>query len=216
MGQYYKKTKIGTCENMYYMRLETAQILAEAGARDDDGVLFSDYINDNTTRFRFPWPDEDGRSKTNQLHNVDDFERGFSMPVPAHIQINHSTICVSNTPKNVPGHNVNLILPCPHSEDWRELEAAGARMSHGGAGQQYINVQYDAIRDGKRVILFSCARCGQLQRASAEDWATIVEHAREHFARQYHLVSDRERANTELVANNKRELEKINAILARM
>lgn len=40
MGQYYKGTKIGTCENMYYLRLEKARKLAEMGACDDDNIPF--------------------------------------------------------------------------------------------------------------------------------------------------------------------------------
>lgn len=171
MGQYYNGVKIGTCENMYYMRLAQAQILANIGARDDDGIAFKEMLEDNTTRFRFPWPDEDGRAETNQLHNLMDFERGYKLQVPDGIEINHST-------KWHTGNGYNVELPCIKSPEWARMAEAGAKLSH-GTHPQTITVKYDAIRDGERAILFECSYCGQLQRSSREDWEQIVAYNEE-------------------------------------
>lgn len=217
MGQYYNGEKIGTCENMYYMRMSQAEKLASVGACDDDHIKFSDYLKDGETRFRFPWPDEDGREAAGLFYsNVTDFERGITIPVPQHITINHGTICVSNCHKGG-GYNFNMIIPCPHSEDFARL---GLRTSTGGVGRQHITIRYKAMRkpidhatqkeiEGvplEATTLYECARCGQLQRSSREELEEIKEYAREDFRMQYKLVAQRDLDNAELVASNAKEL----------
>lgn len=166
MGQYYNGEKIGTCENMYYMRLAQAEKLAAAGARDDDGIKFSEYLTDNTTRWRLPWPDEDGREKAGLLYSdVSDFERYYELQVPQDVKINHTAKCYQGN-----GHNV--FLPCIHSEEWDKVAAAGVKLSH-GTHYQKIQCMYDAIRDGERAILFECSVCGNLQRMAADDWRKV-------------------------------------------
>lgn len=216
MGQYYKGEKIGTCENMYYIRLSQAKKLAELGARDDDGITFKSMMTDNVTRFRFPWPDEDGREKAGLFYsNVTVHDRGFTIPVPEHIEVGHCDICVGNQPRNQSGHNVNIFLPCPHSEEFARL---GLRTSHGGVGQQHITIKYHAIRDGVRTTLFECARCGQLQRMSNEELAEIKTYAREHFEAiaKCSAVSEKQRQDMELMASIEAELKNKLEIIERI
>lgn len=171
MGQYYKGEKIGTCENMYYMRMSQAEKLR--GGADDDGIKFETYLSDNETRWRFPWPNEDGREKAGLFYsNVTEFERGYTLRVPQGIEINHSErVCVQ-------GKTCNIFMPCIHSEAWDKIAAAGVTLSHGQHLQEII-VKYDAMRDGERAILFECSYCGQLQRASREDWQKIWAYNKE-------------------------------------
>lgn len=171
MGQYYKGKKIGTCESMYYMRLQEAQELALQGASDDDGIKFEEMLKDNTTRFRFPFPNEDGKS----LHDVS-HEIGYNLPADG-VSVDHGTICVSNS-FNGAGNSVNIFLPCPYSQ---EFNSAGLKMSIGGAGEQFVAVLYQAMRDGKEKTIFACARCGEQQRFSDEDVEKIRERSREYF-----------------------------------
>lgn len=168
MGQYYNGVKIGTCENMYYMRMTQAEKLR--GATDDDGVKFSDYLADGVTRWRFPWPDEDGCEKAGLFYsNVSYFNRGYTLRVPADVDINHANrVCIQTK-------GCNVFIPCIHSQQWRDVAAAGVSLSHGEHAQKII-VRYDAMRDGERAILFECTFCEQLQRASREDWQKIWEH----------------------------------------
>lgn len=226
MGQYLNGEKIGTCENMYYMRLSQAQKQASHGGRDDDGITFESMLKDNETRFRFPWPDEDGREKAGLLYsNVTDFERGFTIPVPPEIEVNHGEICVSNCHKGG-GHNVNMFLPCPHSKEFQDM---GIKTSTDGAGQQYITIMYKAMRlkidhetekeipnEYEETTLYACSRCGQLQRTSRHELEIIKAYATEHFTRQYKLVSERDLQNEELVAKNKKALDDVLAIIERI
>jgi len=176
MGQYYKGKKIGTCESMYYMRLSEAQELAKQGARDDDGITFESYLTDNATMFRFPFPDEDEGIPANCQ-----YDKGFNIPAGDLEDVGHSTICVGNTHKNG-FHNMNIMIPCPYSKDFKDLILDGkVKQSNGGAGEQFLTVRFQAIRDGKEKTIFECSRCGQLQRFSDDDIDKIKERAKEYF-----------------------------------
>lgn len=173
MGQYYKKRKIGTCETMYYMRLAEAQALAAQGARDDDGISFNNYLTDNTTRFRFPFPDEDGLTSDAYYKN---HEKSFLLPA-SDIDVHHDTICVHNTHQGG-GYGFNMFLPCPYSQEFKNL---GLQVSIGGQGSQYLHVLYEGVRNGEIKTIFACARCGQQQRFSTDDVERIKTQSREYY-----------------------------------
>lgn len=179
MGQYYKGGKIGTCESMYYMRLEEAQRLAEMGQTDDDGIKFSDYLKDNVTRFRFPFPDEDGMTH-GQLVAVPGYDKAFMLPAGG-LEVEHGTICVSNTHKGG-GHNVNIIMPCPHDQRFRDILSAGVKLSTGGAGELFLGVRFQGIRDGKIRTIFECARCHSLMRFDDAEVEKIKQRSLEYFS----------------------------------
>lgn len=179
MGQYYKKSKIGTCEAMYYMRLEEAEKLASMGAKDDDGIAFASYITDEATFFRFPFPTEDGETHETLVSAPHD--KCFVIPAGG-VDVGHQAISLYN--KRTDGSNgMAITIPCPHSSEYRTLIMHGdISQSYGGAGEQALSVRYQAIRDGKEKTLFECARCGQLQRFDDDDIAKIKARATEYFA----------------------------------
>lgn len=186
MGQYYKGSKIGTCESMYYMRLEEAEELAKKEERDDDGIKFSDYLKDGNTKFRFPFPDEDG--KGSEVY-YKEYNRSFKMPI-GNIEILHDTICVSNSFSDKT-HNMNIMIPCPYSADFQSLliNEDGGRpvtMSYGGAGEQWIDVVMEGYRedeDGKvkRTTIFECSRCHHMQRTDSKTMQKMKKRAKEHY-----------------------------------
>lgn len=175
MGQYIGDRKIGTCESMYYMRLSEAQELAEQGKKDNDGIKFSDYLKDNQTKWRFPFPDEDKGIPADCKYN-----KYFTIPAGG-VEVNHREICISNS---IDGScNVNIFIPCLHSKEFKKL---GIKTSCGGAGEQQLNVIMEGIRDdenGKRVTktIFECARCHQMQRFTDDDIVKIKARAIEHY-----------------------------------
>jgi len=176
MGQYYKKNKIGTCESMYYMRLSTAQELAELGEKDDDGIKFSDYLSDNETKWRFPFPDED-----KGIPSACKYNKSFMIPA-GNVEVNHTAICLSNSIEGT--YNVNIFLPCPYSQEFKDKEI---KTSYGGAGEQMLNVIMEGIRtqeDGTRRVMtiFECARCQQMQRFPADDIVKIKARATEYYS----------------------------------
>lgn len=172
MGQYLNKNKIGTCESMYYLTLAEARTLAARGARDDDGVTFKEYLEDNVTRFRFAWPDEDGQ--TFEVHGGErEPFRTFAMPAP--VEVGHDTISFHNTHIGG-GYGINIMIPCPHSSGFN------LAMSNGGPGEQFVCVEFQAIRDGQEKTIFKCARCGQSQRFDDADVEKIKARAREYYS----------------------------------
>lgn len=180
MGQYYKGEKIGTCDTMYYMRLGRAKQLAELGARDDDKIAFSDYLKDNVTKWRFAFPDEDTHDTVQQNRWAHD--KTFMLPAGG-VEVSHDTITIHNEHKKG-GHGINIFVPCPHSKEFN------IKMSSGGAGEQFVGVLFQAMRDhiggdGKIVrkekTIFQCARCGAMQRFSDEDIEKIKARTKEYF-----------------------------------
>lgn len=170
MGQYYKGDKIGTCENMYYLRLDEAQEMAALGLADDDGITFREYLEDNTTRFRFPWPNEE---RTGRPFVIREPFKTFELPCP--IEINHDAIVIHNTHKGG-GYGMNIWIPCPHSPDFN------LKTSNGGAGEQFVSIVFQAIRDGKEKTIFACARCQQQQRFEDAEVEAIKKRAVEYFS----------------------------------
>lgn len=74
MGEYAiyqgRRVKIGTCEDLYYLRLDQVPLVqAEASSVDPRSCL-------DVLRFRFPWPDEDGLTPLGLHHPSVDFDRG--------------------------------------------------------------------------------------------------------------------------------------------
>lgn len=107
MGEYAKlkgtgaEIKIGTCENMYYLRYDQRdQVWPQAHSLNP-----SDRETQRSIRFRFPWPDEDA----NAPGDFDDPFRRLAVHVPAPEGVDHSSVqFTSNSPK---GYLVSL--PCP-------------------------------------------------------------------------------------------------------
>jgi len=183
MGQYYKGRKIGTCESMYYMRLEEAQQLARMGAKHDDDINFKEYLQDNATMFRFPFPDED-----NGIPENCEFDRGVKIPA-GRIDVRHDEVVIWNENKKG-GNGMNIFIPCPHSNAFKDKNI---KLSIGGTGEQYLYIRFQAIRDGKEKTIFNCARGGQLQRFDDDIIAKIKERAKEFFAVPKNTVTEEEK-----------------------
>lgn len=106
MGEYAKykgeRVKIGTCENMYYLRYDQRH----------DVTPLSGNVNPAgperfALRFRFPWPSEDGIEPGG---NFEPFERSVCVPglaAPADVE-HHSVQFVAQA-------GYNCCLPCPES-----------------------------------------------------------------------------------------------------
>jgi hypothetical protein len=109
MGEYATRksdsenVKIGTCEDMYYLRFDQRwQVLAEPGNVDP--------VNDaEALRFRFPWPDED----LIRPGDFEDYNKGVRIDgLPASADVEHYSVQFS-APN---GYLVSL--PCPESAEY--------------------------------------------------------------------------------------------------
>lgn len=146
MGEYAiyngKQIKIGTCEDMYYLRADQADKVGSVeGSLGPGGELEREII-----RFRFPWPDEDHLAPG----EFDKHDRGLSLyglEVPEDLD-HHSVQFVARV-----GYNV--CLPCPESD--KVPEPLTVHRS-GFAGP--VKLVQQAWRNGRLVGICECGGCG--------------------------------------------------------
>lgn len=150
MGEYAnfngQRIKVGTCEDMYYLRWDQAYKVTESETDFNDPDILS------VIRFRFPWPDEDGNAPG-------DFEpfrrmRLWGVPVPAEVE--HGLVQF----KAANGYLASL--PCPESG---ELGASGMTRTvdgltvhlNGYGGSCSLTAQ--GWRGGRLVGIAECNGC---------------------------------------------------------
>lgn len=149
MGEYanYKgqEIKIGTCENMYYLRADQAHKV-QAIPNSLDPVAEAGSI-----RFRFPFPWED-HTEPGAFADYDAAMGVSGVTVPEDIE--HGTLQFTrNYPRN---NGVLLSTPCPFS---KEGKASGLKFSlNSFPGQVMISQQ--RLIDGKLVLVCECGGCG--------------------------------------------------------
>ncbi len=158
MGEYAsyqgEDVKIGTCEDMYYLRFEQRRLVNFITGNVD----VKDYQTVLGLRFRFPWPDEDNI----EPGGFEDSDRSVWIPgatIPE--GVDHGTVQFS-----APGYNCSL--PCPESGG--EPSVKVFRNGFGGAVRL---VRQKLLADGRLVPILKCGGCGHLWRS--EDDAEIEE-----------------------------------------
>jgi hypothetical protein len=121
MGEYAihngEQVKIGTCEEMYYLRADQAHLVRHLSGNVDP-------VRDRLAlRFRFPFPDEDGVSPGGA--GFDPFERGIAIRGvrPPAEGVEHHTVQFSARPGYL------LSLPCPEAHGTDD-DGMGCTVSH--------------------------------------------------------------------------------------
>lgn len=161
-----KEIKIGTCENMYYLRWDQAHLVRRLSGNVDP-------IRDREhLRFRFPFPDED----TAPPGSFESYDRGPGLWVPVPEGVEHERVQFT-----APGYNV--VLPCPESPEgraklWREHEIGELRF-HRNGHPGLLRIVQQAWRGGLLVLIASCGGCGSRFRLpTLEDAMPIIEGCR--------------------------------------
>ena len=165
MGEYLNGIKLGTCEDLYYVRLTDLQRMKGAG----------DYLTPaNGYRYRFPFPEED----TMQAGNYDPYNKGYPVSLSqtaspklyalmTSADYKHMTVCHSASYHGT--HNVNMIMPCPLSKEFSNTKEI--RLSAGGASIAVVIEQLKWV-DGEIWTVISCPYCEakiRLDKEHAED-----------------------------------------------
>lgn len=152
MGEYYQGHKLGVMDDFRYVRrLELVTL--------DDQEL-QGYLDDPSTLYRFPWPDEDGEL----LLAIDkrDMFRTMWLDVKAlGWETEHDPVCV---PVNAGGaHTVHLWVPCPATI------GADSEIKHSLINSQPIQIvgeRYD--EQGRPRTIFACGWCDKAFAVSAD------------------------------------------------
>lgn len=154
MGEFatYKgeRIKIGTCENLYYLRADQKSLVQRTS-----GSVDPNSADRYAIRFRFPWPDEDRI----QPGDFADYDRSVDVPgVPVPAAIEHNDVPFTSAS----GHRV--YLACPQSS------TPPARVQ---APYQFMStvrlVQQKYLRDGRLVPILRCGTCSARYRMEDRD-----------------------------------------------
>ena len=147
MGEYAlyngEQVKIGTCEDLYYLRYEhRKQVTPLSGSIDPSSDA------QYTCRFRFPWPDEDHTAAPGRDNERHDYDRSCNIPGASMPEdVKHYSVQFKASPGYL------LSLPCPESPSGPEV----AR--NGFVGAVHL-CQLKPLRDGRVVPIMKCGGCG--------------------------------------------------------
>ena len=142
-----EEVKIGTCEDMYYLRYEQ-----RGAVRALDGNVDPASDDRFALRFRFPWPDEDDIEVGSDKYHDNGYHRGITVPGMA-------------ADPNVEHYNVQFVaqhqgyvtsLPCPEANPNPTIHR------NGFAGAVQLVAQ-KPLKDGRVVPILRCA-CGAMWR----------------------------------------------------
>jgi len=172
MGEYAKyqgqEVKIGTCENMYYLRLDDAAkvepIPGNIDPKHEDGL-----------RFRLPFPDEDGQGpgvgdykRGERLYQIEDTETGRGKRV-----IDYAPAWLADT---ISGriqllHPSGLLVsvPCHHGVKLPDLGPDGT--AHWNGKTHALELYMVKRTEGKLVPIVRCQHCDTMW---ADDWDAVL------------------------------------------
>lgn len=162
MGEYAQRNsdgssiKIGTCENMYYLRADQVHLITSTrGSLDAQDQAIAERI-----RFRFPFPEEDNILPG----DFTDHDKGltaYGIEVPEDVE--HRKIQFT-----APG--ILVSLPCPESKEAKE---SGLPFHYNGYKGKVQIVQQRLV-DGALVTVCKCGSCGAAYRLPTLDDAQPI------------------------------------------
>lgn len=156
MGEYAKykgqSIKIGTCEEMYYLRADQAH-LVQPMSNNLDPIKQAEML-----RFRFPFPDEDGT----EPGAFEDYNRAVPVyGVKAPKGVEHG-----NVQFTAPGYCTSI--PCPEAG-----EVEGLTIHRNGfAGA--VQVTQQRLVNGRLALICRCGGCGAKWRLETEEEAAPI------------------------------------------
>ena len=164
MGEYAKyngqSVKIGTCEDMYYLRFDQRH-LVEKEANSLDPVKDIDGL-----RFRFPFPDEDSIEPGNFEH----YNKAIWLHLDAPDEIDHYSVQLVSS--SAPAGHVMVCLPCPYSKEAKESKIKYGYNGYSGG----IGISQQRLKDNKLMLVCQCGACGaKWRKESLEDCADVLE-----------------------------------------
>lgn len=163
MGEYAthngESIKIGTCENMYYLRADQAHLVKkESGSVDPMDTTAG-------LRFRFPWPDEDKK----EPGDFEPYSRSYPLDgLAAPKDVEHYTVQMRSD------NGYLASIPCP--ESGKKIE--GLTIHKNGFGAAVRLAYQKPMPDGKLWLVCQCHGCGALWRVPPEDSVEYIEAVR--------------------------------------
>lgn len=173
MGEYIgingTTVKLGTCEDLYYVRYEELEhVIASGWTKKREGNLEPrDYLSTEGFRYRFPFPEEDGQYWTKWMERAHD--KGLVVGVPPKLsEMDHDGIWHGVNANG--GFNVNVNLPCPATKAFKKLKASPM--------PEHFPL---AIKQQRRIgeelwLVVACGWCGHKVRLDAVGAAVLADY----------------------------------------
>lgn len=161
--------KLGTCEDLLYVRRsELERIVASGVTSKLSGNLEpGEYLKNETFRYRFPFPDEDGQNWSQWMGRS--AERKLVLGVPRDLaQMDHYEVWQSV--KADGGFNVNVALPCPASKAFAALKTSPlpALFPLAISQQRWLG--------GELLVVVDCGWCGAKVRREAAEAGRLADY----------------------------------------
>jgi len=167
MGEYARfqgeNIKIGTCEDMYYLRFQDrARVDPEMASLDPASLTVLQAL-----RFRFPWPDEDHVQPGGREYHANGYARAIAVPgyQGAPDGADHCTV------QFVAQAGYLVSLPCPESSGYNVAGLAELRVHRNGFAGAVLLVAHKYVDGVGLVPILKCGGCGSMWRE--EDPAEI-------------------------------------------
>lgn len=156
-----EEIKIGTCEDMYYLRWDQVDQVRGAYSLTSPETL-------QAVRFRFPFPDEDGTAPG----DFDDYDRGIPVwGVKAPEGIDHRQV------QFVASAGYNLCIPCPEGAPGATpgmSTTVGGLTVHRNGWKGAVRIVQQRWWNGQLVTVCVCGACGARYRLETRAMALPV------------------------------------------
>jgi hypothetical protein len=180
MGEYInykdKEIKLGTCEDLYYVRhSQLANKNNSFGNTGDGGVnTFLDYKQG--FRYRFPFIDEDSI----EPGQFKDHNKAQAVTVPRYYaqQFEHGTITTRTKPRDASGYSHNVFLPCTES-DLKEypVKIDTTFKNRDTSIIEVVQQKLDPTGSGDLQVVVRCWTCGAMARLDYDDAKVFASYA---------------------------------------
>lgn len=142
-----QRIKIGTCEDMYYLRADQLHLVTAIRPHNLDP---RDREIQRHIRFRFPWPDEDGIPPG----AFGDFDRGLGVSdVRPPEAVDHGTV------QFVARRGYLVSLPCPESTEAITMAMRAGLTIHRNGHPGPVRIVQQRFWEGKLVTVCACGGC---------------------------------------------------------
>jgi hypothetical protein len=171
MGEYIKykghEIKLGTCESMYYARLDQLKEARFEMEKMGGNLDIAEYLDPkNGFRYRFPFPDEDNI----QIGDFEEYDKGLVIQLHPDdysiAEFDHYDKWSECHPQGG-GYNVNVCHPCPQSPKIDDFK-------HSPITWRIVAIKQQKQVDGEIWVVIGCPYCGALVRLPYEDAIKLV------------------------------------------
>lgn len=171
VGEYIRvrgqSVKLGTCEDLFYVRYLTLRGLVESGLAEEDAPANlppHEYLDPaGGWRYRFPHPSEDGHT----WHHDDGYDYGYDvLAPPAVVRLfdhHHAHATIQAKGKERAWQRIGITVPCPQAE-----------LTDSAYGELQIMAQKQV--EGRLWVIVRCPYCNAMARLPRDEAQALADY----------------------------------------